>query len=663
MVKQIPTAVFPGKNAEPQTTTPLVDTQRRITPEWRRWTEFVDVTIRRFAGLFTFLKLEDTPDSYSGQSLKSVRVNAGETGLEFFTLTGTGDFSGPASAVTDDFVQFADTTGKLGKDGGLSRSTDGTFAANSDVKIPSQKSVKTYVDAGDAATLVSAKAYTDAVAQGLSIRDSCRLATAAALPTNVYSNGASGVGATLTAISTGTLTIDGVTAALGNRILVKNEVAGANNGIYTVTTAGAIGVLYVLTRATDYDQAADIFEGTFSFIEEGTANAASGYVLTTSGAVTVGTTALTFTQFSAAGSLSAASTTDVLTGTNTTKYATPDAIAALWEKGADVASASTTTLGEGGFFHITGTTTITAFAFSTDKAGRPAWLKFDGALTLTHNATSLILPTAANITTAAGDCATVVSEGSGNFRIVTYTRADGTALALANSGVTAATYGSSILIPVVTVDATGRVTSVTTAAVTGGGGGGAAQHQYECFGSLAAAASFTGVNTSVTSLTDGTVGMIAKWTSTGPNTLEIWKKAAPSTPYNIYMRFQPLLLGVNDQVGMCVRNSSNGKVVTWGANYSSPAVVSSQNWTNATTFSSSVYSSGNVPLWFPPWLRIENDGTNLKFYVSWDGNLWAQQTTATLASFIGTADEIGIFIVPQHATSAWIGNFGTTTPV
>lgn len=129
-----------------------------------------------------------------------------------------------------------------------------------------------------------------------------------------------------------------------------------------------------------------------------------------------------------------ASTTDVLTGTDSSKYTTADAIAALWEKGTDVASGATTTIGEGGFFHITGTTTITAFAFSTDKTGRRALLKFDGILTLTQNATSLILPTGANINTAAGDCAEIVSEGSGNFRIVSYTRADGTALSASDGG-------------------------------------------------------------------------------------------------------------------------------------------------------------------------------------------------------------------------------------
>lgn len=101
----------------------------------------------------------------------------------------------------------------------------------------------------------------------------------------------------------------------------------------------------------------------------------------------------------------------------------------LMDKGADIASAGTVDLAAatGSFVHITGTTTITAFSSMT--AGAMRVLVFDGILTLTHNATSLILPTGANITTAAGDVAVFVSEGSGNWRCVEYQRKDGTALA------------------------------------------------------------------------------------------------------------------------------------------------------------------------------------------------------------------------------------------
>ena len=99
------------------------------------------------------------------------------------------------------------------------------------------------------------------------------------------------------------------------------------------------------------------------------------------------------------------------------------------EKGGDIASADPLSVGEGGFFHVTGVTTITDIDFGTDKTGRKVILVFDGALILTHNATSLILPTGANITTAAGDVAVFVSEGTDNVRCVLYMRKDGTPLA------------------------------------------------------------------------------------------------------------------------------------------------------------------------------------------------------------------------------------------
>lgn len=117
-----------------------------------------------------------------------------------------------------------------------------------------------------------------------------------------------------------------------------------------------------------------------------------------------------------------ASTTEVLTGTDTAKATTPDAVAALWEKGTDVASAATVTLGEGGFFHITGTTTITDIDFATPKDGRVAYIIFDGALTLTHNATTLALPGNANIITAAGDRACFVQDSSDNVICMWYER-------------------------------------------------------------------------------------------------------------------------------------------------------------------------------------------------------------------------------------------------
>jgi hypothetical protein len=121
-----------------------------------------------------------------------------------------------------------------------------------------------------------------------------------------------------------------------------------------------------------------------------------------------------------------ASTTEVLTGTNATKAVTPDALAALWEKGANIASAGTISVGEGGFFHVTGTTGITDIDFATATNGRGVWIEFDGILTITHNATTMNLPGGANITTAAGDRMLAVQDSGDNVHVLVYQRADGT---------------------------------------------------------------------------------------------------------------------------------------------------------------------------------------------------------------------------------------------
>jgi phage-related tail fiber protein len=131
--------------------------------------------------------------------------------------------------------------------------------------------------AQDAAT----KAYVDATKQGLDVKDSVRVATTASITLS------------------GTQTVDGVVLVAGDRVLVKDQSTGSANGLYVVVSGGA------WTRAADFDTSAKVTSGAFTFVEEGTANADSGWVLTTDGAVTLGTTALAFTQFSGAGQITA----------------------------------------------------------------------------------------------------------------------------------------------------------------------------------------------------------------------------------------------------------------------------------------------------------------------------------------------------------------------
>jgi hypothetical protein len=146
------------------------------------------------------------------------------------------------------------------------------------------------------------KQYVDSASQGLTIHTPVAAASTANLNAT-YSNGSSGVGATLTnAGSLAAFVIDSYTASLGDRILVKNQTTGAQNGAYTVTTVGSGSVAWVLTRATDFNTTGTgtgyIEPGAYFFVSSGTANASSSWVMTTPNPITVGTTSLTFTQFS-----------------------------------------------------------------------------------------------------------------------------------------------------------------------------------------------------------------------------------------------------------------------------------------------------------------------------------------------------------------------------
>jgi len=160
--------------------------------------------------------------------------------------------------------------------------------------------------AQDAAT----KSYVDAVKTGLVIKDSVSCATTADLA-YTYSNGSSGVGATLTNGSNGAITLDGVALILNMRVLVKDQDDAEENGIYYVSTAGAVSAALVLTRVTDADTDSEIPGGSFTFVEQGTIGSENGYVFTHNGTPTVGTTELPVSQFSGAG--------QVITGTGLTK--------------------------------------------------------------------------------------------------------------------------------------------------------------------------------------------------------------------------------------------------------------------------------------------------------------------------------------------------------
>jgi len=160
------------------------------------------------------------------------------------------------------------------------------------------------------------KKYVDAVASGLNLKENVRAATTANLSANYY-NGAlnDGVGATLTSTVSVALSIDGITPFVDtvgseDRILVKDQTAKLQNGIYIVTAAGSGATPWVLTRATDADESAEIPSGTFVFVTEGTINQDKGFAASHEDNPVIGTDDLQFDTFSGQGGLSAGEALD-----------------------------------------------------------------------------------------------------------------------------------------------------------------------------------------------------------------------------------------------------------------------------------------------------------------------------------------------------------------
>lgn len=159
------------------------------------------------------------------------------------------------------------------------------------------------IDPNDAVNL----AQVEALVSGLTDpKDSVKVATTAALPASTYDNGTNGTGATLTGDVNGALpSIDGIGLAVGERVLVKDQAAGFQNGIYVVTQLGDAGNPFILTRSEDANiGSADkpvgddvVSQGMFCLASQGTDNGGLGFLLTTPDPITLGTDVLTFAQF------------------------------------------------------------------------------------------------------------------------------------------------------------------------------------------------------------------------------------------------------------------------------------------------------------------------------------------------------------------------------
>ena len=245
------------------------------------------------------------------------------------SISATGNITSNANVVTDLIVGRTSsvTITATGSNQNINLTPTGTGTVNVGNFIISN--VATPVASSDAAT----KQYVDDVAQGLHTHDSCNAATSTTLAsisggTVTYNNGTSGVGATLTTTGTYT-TIDGVTLSVGMRILVKNEVSTANNGIYDVTSST------VLTRSADFNTPTEMAGGDFTFVTAGTLYDNTGWVMPDP-VTTVGTSPVVWVQFSGAGTYTAG--TGLVLNGNEFSIATTTVTAGSYGNGDSVAT-------------------------------------------------------------------------------------------------------------------------------------------------------------------------------------------------------------------------------------------------------------------------------------------------------------------------------------
>lgn len=255
-----------------------------------------DPSTGNFEGRLIYNTTEDTIKVYSGSAWRKMIHDVGSTTTALVSSESNGSVS---LSIAD--VVAAGASGLM--TGADKTKLDNATATETPSTLVLRDSSGRFKAANPSADLdVANKSYVDGARQGLDVKASVRLATNAALPSYTYAANV------ITGDAAGILLIDGVQPGVGERVLVKNEGTQSNgvftspyNGIYDVTV-NEVGEAFVLTRSADANTGTKVTPGMFTFVEEGNTWGDTGWLLTNDVIpIVLGSSNLTFVQFSAAG--------------------------------------------------------------------------------------------------------------------------------------------------------------------------------------------------------------------------------------------------------------------------------------------------------------------------------------------------------------------------
>jgi len=208
-----------------------------------------------------------------------------QTQLNAKAPTADPTFTGTVSGITKSMVGLGNVDNTADADKPVSTATQTALDAKLSLSGGTMTGALTLSGAPTQANHAATKAYADSIAEGLHVHASCVAATTANVNlSNALENGD---------------VLDGVTLVTGDRVLVKNQTAAEENGIYIVQASGAA------LRASDFNEPMEVDGGDFVFVTGGTVNDNTGWVQTATNVVTIGTDPITFVQFAGAGTITA----------------------------------------------------------------------------------------------------------------------------------------------------------------------------------------------------------------------------------------------------------------------------------------------------------------------------------------------------------------------